>query len=103
MPFGINSAPEIWQRTMNQLVEGLAGTEVNYLAKFATHMSDIVEPLRRLMDKDTEWCWLNIHQQAFGRMKKAPTSTPILQYYDVKKPVCIQCDASDGGLGAGLL
>ena len=28
MPFGINSAPEIWQRTMNQLVEGLTGTEV---------------------------------------------------------------------------
>ena len=28
MPFGINSAPEIWQRTTNQLVEGLAGTEV---------------------------------------------------------------------------
>ena len=36
-------------------------------------------------------------------MKKALTSTPVLQYYDVKKPVCIQCDASDGGLGAGLL
>ena len=28
MPFGINTAPEIWQRTMNQLVEDLAGTEV---------------------------------------------------------------------------
>ena len=195
MPFGVNFAPEIWQRTMNQLVEGLAGTEVihddflivgcgttddeaeighdknlrefldrarernlrlneektklkmtevpyighlltrdglrvdpkkveavkkmpepegakaiqrlfgsvNYLAKFVTHLSHIVEPLRRLMDKDTGWCWLNIHQQAFGRTKKALTNTPVLQYYDVKKPVCIQCDASDGGLGAGLL
>ena len=28
MPFGINSAPDIWQRTMNQFVKGLAGTEV---------------------------------------------------------------------------
>ena len=28
MPFGINSAPEIWQRRMNQHVEDLAGTEV---------------------------------------------------------------------------
>ena len=28
MPFGINSVPEVWQRTMNQLVEGLKGTEV---------------------------------------------------------------------------
>ena len=176
MPFGINSAPEIWQRTMNQHVEGLAGTEVihddllivgcgttdeevdidhdknlrefldrarernlrlnaekmklkltevpyishlvtreglhvdpkkleaiekipepedakaverllgwvNYLAKFVPHLSDILESLRRLMDKDTEWCWLNIHQQAFDRMEKALTSTTVLQYYDVK-------------------
>ena len=28
MPFGINSAPEVGQRTMNQLVEGLKGTYV---------------------------------------------------------------------------
>ena len=28
MPFGINSATEIWQRSMNQLVEGLEGIEV---------------------------------------------------------------------------
>ena len=55
------------------------------------------------MDKDTERCWWNIHQQAFNRTKKALMSTPVLQYYDIKKPVCIQCDASDGGLGAGLL
>ena len=34
---------------------------VNYLAKFVPYMSDIPEPLRRLMDKDTEWCWLHIH------------------------------------------
>ena len=76
---------------------------VNYLGKFAPHLSDILEPLRRPMDKGTEWCWLNIRQQAFDRMKKALTSTTVLQYYDVKKPVCVQCDASDGGLGAGLL
>ena len=28
MPVGINSAPEAWQRAMNQLVEGLKGTDV---------------------------------------------------------------------------
>ena len=83
-------------------VQKLLGS-VNYLAKFVPHLSDILESLRRLMDKDTEWCWLNIHQQAFDRTKKALTSTPLLQYYDVKKPVCTQCDASHGGLGAGLL
>ena len=28
MPFGISSAPEVWQRTMHELVEGLQGVEV---------------------------------------------------------------------------
>ena len=28
MPFGISSAPEVWQRTMHELVEGLPGVEV---------------------------------------------------------------------------
>lgn len=28
MPFGISSAPEIWQRKMNEAIEGLHGIEV---------------------------------------------------------------------------
>ena len=28
MPFGISSAPEVWQQKMNELVEGLSGMEV---------------------------------------------------------------------------
>jgi len=83
-------------------VQRLVGT-VNYLAKFVPHLSDILEPLRQLMSKDTEWSWLYTHQNAFNRMKKALTTAPVLQYYDVEKPVCIQCDASESGLGAGLL
>ena len=28
MPFGISSAPEVWQRTVHELVEDLEGVEV---------------------------------------------------------------------------
>ena len=28
MPFGISSAPEVWQQRMNQFIEGLVGVEV---------------------------------------------------------------------------
>ena len=44
---------------------------VHYLAKFVPHLSNIMQPLRRLLDNDTEWCWLHTHQQAFDEMKKA--------------------------------
>ena len=30
MPFGLNSAPEVWQRRMHEIVEGLPGTEVMF-------------------------------------------------------------------------
>ena len=28
MPFGISSAPEVWQQKMNEIIEGLIGVEV---------------------------------------------------------------------------
>ena len=36
-------------------VQRLFGS-VNYLAKFFPHLLAILEPLRWLMDKDSEWC-----------------------------------------------
>ena len=36
-------------------VQRLLGS-VNYLAKLVLHLSDILEPLRRLVDTDTSWC-----------------------------------------------
>ena len=58
-------------------VQRLLGS-VNYLAKLMPHLSNIMQPLRRLLDKDTELCWLHTHQQAFDEMKKALTMTPAL-------------------------
>ncbi|CAB3985408.1 Transposon Ty3-G Gag-Pol poly, partial [Paramuricea clavata] len=75
---------------------------VNYLAKFLPLLSDMTEPLRRLEDKDVEWCWLEQHQQAYDTVKKSLAKAPVLRYYDVSKEVTIECDASDTGLGAVL-
>ncbi|CAB4044276.1 Hypothetical predicted protein [Paramuricea clavata] len=76
---------------------------VNYLAKFVPHLVVESEHLRRLIDKDAEWIWEKHHQDAFDRIKKLVASHPILCYYDVSKPVSIQCDSSETGLGAALL
>ena len=79
-------------------VQRLLGS-VKYLAKFVPHLSNIMQPL----NKDTVWCSRHTHQQAFNEMKKALTTTPALSCYDVMKPVVIQCDASDSGLGSALV
>ena len=42
-----------------------------------------MQALTRLLTKDTEWCWLHTHHQAFNEMKKALTMTPVLEYNDV--------------------
>ena len=189
MPFGISSAPEVWQHTMHEFVEDLEGVEViaddfliagfgstdhevnqslerneraflekcrlwnlkhqhqlcvkfmghlltsqglmpdpekieailqmpepedvsalkrflgmvTYLAKFMPHLSEKTEPLRRLEDKNVEFQWLDQHSIAMNTIKKFLTEAPILRYYDVSKPVTVQCDASQSGLGAVLL
>uniref|UniRef100_A0A8C5Q177 Reverse transcriptase RNase H-like domain-containing protein n=1 Tax=Leptobrachium leishanense TaxID=445787 RepID=A0A8C5Q177_9ANUR len=63
---------------------------VTYLAKFLPHLSEVCEPLRRLLDKDAD-------------IKHLVTDTPVLKYYDVTTPVTIQSDASKTGLGCCLL
>lgn len=44
-----------------------------------------------------------MQQRAFEDIKKAIANTPILAYYDLEKPVTIQTDMSDVGVGAVLL
>ena len=76
---------------------------VNYLAKFLPKLSETMEPIRQLMRNDVPWNWAAAQQRAFEDVKKLVTNVPILSYYDSKKPVMIQCDASEKGLGAALL
>ena len=76
---------------------------VNYLAKFLPGLADIMEPLRRLTRRDTEWQWTEEQEKSSAEVKKLVTAAPILSYYDPKEELVIQCDASQKGLGAALL
>jgi hypothetical protein len=75
----------------------------NYLSKFIPDYSELTAPLRTLLHKDTEWCWLDQHQKAFEKLKGTLASPPVLQYYDVNKPVTLTCDASKSGIGAACM
>ena len=76
---------------------------VTYLAKFIPNLSELDAPLRELLKNDVLFDWQPIHEEAFGKLKEQCCNYPVLKYYDVNKPVEIQCDASQHGLGAVLI
>ena len=53
-----------------------------------------MKPLRELTQKDVDWVWDHPQQTALDTLKKAITNTPVLQYYNLKEEVTLQCDAS---------
>lgn len=76
---------------------------VTYLGKFIPNLSELTEPLRSLLHKDTAWYWDNKHQRAFENTKGALMATPVLKYYDVNRSVKLSVDASSKAIGACLL
>ena len=76
---------------------------ITYLAKFLPNLSDVTEPLRRLLDRAMEWHWDDVHENALTRVKQLITREPVLRYFDNTKEVTLQCDASESGLGATIM
>jgi len=42
--------------------------------------------------------WAQAQDEAFNKAKHLISTTPLLQYYDLNKPVTLQVDASEGCL-----
>ena len=76
---------------------------VNYLTRFLPKVSDTAKPLRHLKCEKNQWQWTEKEQKSFDETKRLLTVQPIFSYYDVKKSVTIQCDASNYGTGGVLL
>ena len=101
-PDKIKAILEMPQPQNKQDLQRLLGM-VNYLSQYIPNMSEITSPLRALLKKDIQWTWYHEQQEALEKVKRALTSSPVLQFFDVKKDITLQVDASQSGIGACLL
>ena len=66
---------------------------MNYLAKFVKEPSDLCEPIRCLTCNDVDWQSTDTQEEAFAKIKKAVTQTPVLRYFNSEDESTLQCDA----------
>ena len=75
-----------------------------YNSKYCPNFSNVTAPIRALLLKDSEFVWQpDIHGVAFDKLKTLLVNAPALAYFDPTKPITVQSDASQCGLGAVLL
>ena len=101
-PTKVEAVKQMQQPSDVEGVQRLNGF-VNYLARFLPGLSDAMGPIRQLTRKDVPWNWSSVQDKALREVKRLVSEAPILRYYDPKKELTIQCDASKTGLGAALL
>ena len=76
---------------------------VNYLSRFLPHLSDVMKTLRELTHKQARWCWSDVQEKAWSKVKNLISTAPVLANYRTTEALEIQCDSSQSGLGAALL
>ena len=77
---------------------------VNYLQKFAPHLSDLTLPLWDLLKQNSEFVWEQaLHGECIKQINEVLSTAPVLRYFDPKLQTVLQCGSSDTGLGACLM
>ena len=93
---------EMPEPTNKKTVQRILGL-INYVVKFIPKLFEVIRPLRELLQKDIHWHWEENTKKLFEDVKKLLSSDRCLAFSDVSKPITIQVDASNSGLGAVLL
>ena len=78
-----------------------------FYMRFVRNYAEIASPLTELTRKQYrhDFCryWKTQHDQAFEHLVRMLTTGPILQLFDEDRPIRVETDASDLGMGAVLL
>ncbi|UYV78594.1 hypothetical protein LAZ67_16002094, partial [Cordylochernes scorpioides] len=75
---------------------------VNYYGKFIPNLPELLEPLHKLLKKNSCWKWTGECEEAISECKKIITSEKVLVPYDATLPLSLATDASQIGVGAVL-
>ncbi|CAC5370681.1 unnamed protein product [Mytilus coruscus] len=122
LPYGVASSPGIFQRTLENVVQGIANVLVRVDDILITgktrqgHLNTLSEVLSRFKrigirlkkrksatcKKDTQWSWEKEQEKAFIESKQLLKSASVLVHFDPKKKLILACDASPYGVGAAL-
>ena len=76
---------------------------VTYLLPFIPQLSSHTATLRGFLKTDVEYSWNATYQVTFDKLKLLVCEDTTLRYFNMKKSVTIQVDASGKGLGAALI
>jgi hypothetical protein len=76
---------------------------VGYYRRFIPIFSKISKPITELLKKDTKYVWSKDCDEAFQKLKKLLTTSPVLAQPDIAKPFDDYCDASGTGLRCVLM
>ena len=74
----------------------------SYSSKFIPNFADITTPLRTLTKKNHVFQWKKEHSDAFKKLKKLLTESPVMAYFDTEKETFLTVDASPVGVSAIL-
>lgn len=75
---------------------------VTFLGRYIKNLSEETAMLRNLTHPKAIWVWKAEQEVELTRLKQLVMNINKLKYFNVNKPLVIECDASSEGLGAAL-
>ena len=76
---------------------------VNYLSKFIPYLSVYRQPLKELLKKENEYCWMPVHEEEFKKLKSVIVKDMTLKYFDPSLPIYIETNVRKKGIGVVLM